>query len=330
MSRRDTVGIIGAGRFGTALAHVAAEAGRPALIYTRAADIADAINRTHVNPRLAEYRLNPAVRATSAAGELGASARLVVLTVNSTDVRASARALGDVLDGGHILVHAVGALVGPEGARVSDVLREETPVLRIGALAGPTVWRDLLVSQFTSMVVASEFEEVTRETRRLLSAPPVLRVYGGGDLVGVELASVLSNAYTLAVGMSDELDVGPGVRAVLVTRALAEASRLGAAAGAERVTFTGLAGLGNLLVRSSHESSTHSRDYLLGRRLGRGERVADEEFTEGARAALAGVSLAARLGVRTPVLGALAAVILGRLSAAQAAQGIADTVAAAE
>lgn len=326
----DTVGIVGAGRFGTALAHVVASAGRPVLLWSRADDVVQAINTAHANPRIPDAVLHPNVRATGDAEELARGARLLILAVASTEVRARARALGDVVGAGHLLLHAVGALASPGELRISEVLAEETPVLRVGALAGPSMWRDLLRGQFNSMVVASNFDEVTQEARRLLGAPPVLRMYRSSDLAGVELASALSGAYTMALGMSDALGVGPGTRAVLVTRALAEASRLGQAAGAEPRTFTGLAGLGNLLVRSSPESSENARDYLIGGRLARGEVVPPESYTEGARAALAGSRLAERLGVRTPVLKALAAVVTGRLRAEDAARGIADSVAPEE
>src|SRR5207237_2109848 len=121
-----------------------------------------------------------------------------------------------------------------------------------------------------------------------LNAPPALRVYGSKDLAGVELASALAGAYTVALGNSDGLGMGPGPRAVLITRAVAEASRLGLAAGAEARTFAGLAGLGNLLVRASDRSA----DYVFGRRLASGNVTAASTPTEGVRAALAGIDLA--------------------------------------
>jgi glycerol-3-phosphate dehydrogenase (NAD(P)+) len=325
-ARRDTVGIAGAGPFGTALGSVLARAGRRVVLWSRDAAIVDAIRRDRRSPRLPGAPLPEPLEPTADPRRLASEARFVVLAVTSTDVHDRARALGDVLDGSHIVVHAIGALAAPDNQRVSQVMEQGLPTLRIGAIAGPALPDDLVEGTSSSIVVASAFDEVVAEGRRLLNTPPVLRVYGSKDLVGVELASALSGAYTIALGLSDGLGVGPGTRAVLITRALAEASRLGVAEGAEARTFAGLAGLGNLLVRASDRSA----DYQLGRRLAEGAAPADAVRTEGARAALAGVELAGQLRVRMPVLHGLAAVLTGRLEPRKVANLIGDTVAEAE
>ena len=324
MSRADTVGMVGAGRFGSALANAVAKAGRSVVLWSRDTAVVEEINGSRTNARIPGVELAPTLRATSDPAELARTTRLIVLAVASTDVRSRIVELGDVLDGGHLLVHALGALATPGDVRVSEVMLEETAVLRVGALAGPSLFQDRLTGQFSSMVVASCFDEVTSEVRRLIGVPPVLRVYRSRDLVGVELAAALSGAYTVAIGMSDALGVGPGPRAVLITRALAEASRLGEAEGATERTFSGVSGLGNVLVRSS---SDQSLDYALGKLLGVGQRVPEARYTEGARAALAGVRLATRRGIRMPVLSACAAVITGELTPREAAGAAGDTVA---
>lgn len=325
-ARRDTVGIAGAGRFGTALGSALARAGRRVVLWSRDPAIVEAIRTTRRSPRLPGAPLPEPLEPTADPRRLASEARFVILAVTSTSVRERARALGDVLDGSHIVVHAIGALAAPSSERVSQVMEQGLPTLKIGAIAGPALPDDLAESKYSSIVVASAFDEVVGEGRRLLNTPPVLRVYGSKDLVGLELASALSGAYTVALGLSDGLGVGPGTRAVLITRALAEASRLGVAAGAEARTFAGLAGLGNLLVRSSDRSA----DYQLGRRLAEGASAADSAQTEGARAALAGALLAGQLRVRVPVLQGLAAVLTGRLAPRQVADLIGDTVAEAE
>lgn len=323
--RRDTVGIVGAGPFGTALGSVLARAGRRVVLWTRDAAVADAIRTTRRCARLPEAELPEPLEATADPRRLAAEARFLVLAVTSTNVRARSRELGDVIDGSHIVVHAVGALAAPSNERVSQVMELGLPTLQIGAIAGPALPDDLAGGRYASIVVASAFDEVVAEGRRLLNAPPVLRVYGSRDLAGVELASALSGAYTVALGLSDALGVGPGPRAVLITRALAEASRLGEAAGAQARTFAGLAGLGNLLVRASDSSA----DYQLGRRLAAGA-APDATATEGARAAIAGAELAGKLRVRVPVLQGLAAVLAGRMEPRAVANLIGDTVAEAE
>lgn len=338
MSRGDTVGIAGAGAFGTALANLVGGAGRDAVLWSLDKNVVAEINEAHTSEmRLPGIALSPRVSATTDPGELCRRARLIVVAVASTQMSARARMLGDVCDGSTLFVSAIGALAQPGespgssptgDALPSDVLRAETPALRIGALAGPALPNALCRGQYASMVCASPFDEVTREARRLLGAPPVLRVYGGTDLAGVELSAALAGAYTVALGMADALEVGPVPRAVLVTRAGAEAARLVAAAGAVGKTFFGLAGLGNLLVRSAADSGPGSRDYKLGHAIGSG--TTPSISTEGARAAVALDRLAKKHGVRAPVLAAAAAVLTGKVSPAHAAAAAGDTVATAE
>jgi glycerol-3-phosphate dehydrogenase (NAD(P)+) len=327
MTRANTVGIVGAGTFGSALGSVLARAGRRTILWSRDTAVVEAIQRERRSPRLPAAPLPEPLEATADPRRLAAEARFIVLAVNSADVRDRARELGDVLDGSHIVVHAIGALAAPSNERVSEVMSRGLPTLKLGVLAGPALPADLAEGQFSSMVAASAFDEVVHEARRLLNAPPTLRVYGSKDLIGVELASALSGAYTVALGLSDGLGMTAGPRAVLITRAIAEASRLGSAAGAEPKTFSGLAGLGNILVRSSSE---RSGDYLLGRRLAEGVMTADNARSEGARAAIAGCELAKQLRVRMPVLNGLAAILSGKIEPKDAAHLVGDSVAMEE
>ena len=151
--------------------------------------LAKEINERHTHERrLPGLTIPTGVTATTELAEVARAARLLVLVMPSTRVTAAVRALGDVVDGRHLVVHASGAL--PEGRRVSQLVREETCVLRIGVLAGPALARDLAAGRPSAVVVASPFAEVVN-TARALVATPLLRVYGSQDLVGVELASAL-------------------------------------------------------------------------------------------------------------------------------------------
>ena len=326
MSRADTVGIVGAGRFGTALGSVLARANRRVILWSHDAATVASIETHRTSPRLPEAALPASLSATTDPRVLATEARFLVMAVSSTNVRDRARELGNFLDGSHIVVHAVGALATPNNARVSEVLGEGLPTQKIGALAGPALPADLVAGEYASMVIASNFAEVVAEGRRLLNAPPMLRVYSSNDLAGVELASALAGAYTLALGLCDGLGMGAGPRAVLITRVIAEASRLCVAAAGKERTFAGLAGLGNMLVRATERSA----DYALGRRLADGVLTAETQRTEGARAAVAGAELAQTLRVRMPVLAGVAAVVNGTLDAREAALLIGDTVAVEE
>ena len=336
MGDRAALGVVGAGGFGTALAALVGRAGHQVVLWSTTPEVVEEINRERTNRgRLAGVVLPEAVRATSDPAELAAAARLVVMAVSSVEARDRARALGEVVDGRHMLVHAIGALAGPDDARLSQVLAEETPARRIGALAGPALPADLLAGRFAAMVCASPFDEVTHEARRLLNLPPALRLYTSRDLPGVELAATLSGAYVLAFGMADSLGMGPGPRAVLVTRVVAEGQRLVAALGGDARTFIGLAGLGNLLIRTSPGSGDHAPGYQFGRALGQGEAAppgssGGGRVPEGVRAASAAVRLARRVGQRAPVLEAIARVLEGHVRPADAAAALSDTVAMEE
>ena len=326
VARADTVGIVGAGGFGTGLAIALARAGRPVVLYTRTPEVAEAIRSTRRCPRLSEVQVPASVQVVTDVGALAAAARFLVIAVTSTDVGLRLGELGAALDGNHLVVHAIGGLAAPEDARVTELIERLTPALRVGALAGPALPLDLAHGQFASMVLGSVFAEVASEGRRLFNLPPGLRVYTSTDVIGVELASALAGAYTVALGLADGLAIGPGPRAVLVTRAVAEASRLVAAQGGQARTVAGLAGLGNLLVRAG----TQDPDHQLGLALARGLVMTRARMTEGARAALSAIRVAARRKVHTPVLAGVAGVLAGTASVADAIRMTADSVAAEE
>ena len=326
MTRADTVGIVGAGGFGTGLAIALARAGRPVVLYTRTPGVAAAIRDTRRCPRLDDAVVPAAVQVVTDVRALAAAARFVVVAVTSTDVGGRLAELGEALDGNHLVVHAIGGLAAPGDQRVSELIEKLTPALRIGVLAGPALPLDLAHGHFASMVLGSTFTEVASEGRRLFNLPPGLRLYTSTDVVGVELASALAGAYTVALGLADGIQIGPGPRAVLVTRIIAEASRLVAALGGQARTVSGLAGLGNLLVRAG----ARDPDHQLGLALAGGAAPALRRHTEGARAALAMVRVASRRKVHTPVLAGIAAVLVGKATVADATRLAADNVATEE
>ncbi len=314
---QEVIGVIGAGPFGLALAAMLGEAGRSTLLWSPIAATVDDVNKKRKSECMPELELPKEVRATTDPDELAKVARLLVVSTSSQEVRKQLSIVGSALDGNHMMVHAVGGFCAPDDQRVSQVIAQETPVLRTGVLAGPSMAEFIVAGRGTSLLCASEFDEVTAECRRLLSVPQRMRLYRGRDLIGAELAAALSMAYTISIGMADGIEVGIGIRAVLMTRAVAEMARLGAAAGAESKTFWGLAGLGNLLVRTSVEGERIAPSCRLGRDLAGGAKA--DPDSEPYHATLAAVRLARSCRVRLPVLETTAKVVEGKLGADAAA-----------
>jgi glycerol-3-phosphate dehydrogenase (NAD(P)+) len=313
----EEIGIVGAGRFGLALASMLGQAGRRTLVWSPDEAAVSEIEKKRKSSCMPELELPKELRATADPDELGKDTRFFVIAAASHEVRDHLSRLGSSLSGNHMAVHAVAAFCSPDDQRVSQVIAQETPVLRTGVLAGPSMANFIAAGRGTSLLCASEFDDVTAECRRLLSVPPRMRLYRGRDLVGAELAAALSMAYTISIGLADAIDVGIGIRAVLVTRAVSEMARLGAAAGAQAKTFWGLAGLGNLLVRTSIEGDQVAPSYRLGQELGAGKKPNEEG--EPYHATMAAVRLARDYSLHLPVLETTARVLNGELDASQAA-----------
>ncbi len=323
-ARAETVGIVGAGPFGLSLAALLGRAGRDVLLWSRSEEVVADVSAGRLSQRMPELQMPLCVGAVSDVHEFARRVRFIVVAVGSESVRRRMHALGEAVDGSHIAVHAIGAFSAPHDHRVSTVISEETAILRTGVIAGPSMPADLAAGRATSLLCASAFDEVTQECRRLIGVPQIMRLYRSRDIVGAELASALSGAYTIAVGLADGLGVGIGIRSVLITRAASEMARLGQAAGAETKTFFGLAGLGNLLVRSSVQDEHASPSYRLGLAIAQGEEFTGEN--EGARAAHAGHRMARALGVKLPVLETISRILNGELAVSEAAERILLTV----
>src|SRR5262249_36892870 len=200
--------------------------GKPAILWSDSAEIAKEINEKHTNERhLPGVALAPPVRATADLGELAAAAQLLLLAVRSPRVEATVRALGDVVSGRHVVAHAIGSQT--HAGRVSELVRRETPVKRVGVVAGPALAKDLRAGRPCAIVAASPFEGVTALVRQAVEATPILRVYRSSDLTGDELASALTGAYTGAVGRADGIRLGPVPRPRPLCGAPAEAARRG-------------------------------------------------------------------------------------------------------
>ena len=240
-----------------------------------------------------------------------ARARLVVVDATPHELRALGRAFGDVSDGDQLLAHTVRGLV--EGAGGIEVLLSETPCLRVGVIGGPLSPADLIAGRPTAAVIASRHPEVVEEFATALSTPK-LRLYRGRDPLGVELASTLPDLVALGWGLSSALGFGPNTRAVLLVRAVRELGRLAQALGGDPITASGLAGLGDMLVRGS---DTEGAAFKYGAQLAGAAPVTPppelDDTLENARAIRA---LARSHRVRVHIFEGLADLIDGKLPAA--------------
>lgn len=242
--------------------------------------------------------------------EAARSAKLILLATPSQVVREVARELGNHLDGSHYVVHGIRGLVHDEGSSdlrtVSDVLREELPARRLGALGGPALAEDLDAGRPSVLVSASRFPEVNRALAEAFTGP-TLRVYGSPDLRGLEWASALVGCLAIGIGFAKGVGLSPGLVAAVLCRSMAEAGRIASAAGGDEHTLLGLGGYGDLL--ASVEMSDRP-EVVLGRALAGGASTEEAMRSVGAR--IEAVELLPRVvafakahDVRAPIFAAL-------------------------
>jgi glycerol-3-phosphate dehydrogenase (NAD(P)+) len=306
------VAVVGAGSWGTTLADLLAAKGDAVVLWAHEPEVAEEIARLHRNDLfLSEAPLHQAVAATTDLGVAVRGAEVVVCAAPSHAVRRVMREAAGALAPAAIVVSASKGLEADGHKRVSEVLGEVLPAgVGIAALSGPTFAREVYERQPTAVVVASASPEVARRAQGALAAPH-FRVYTNDDLIGVELGGALKNVIAIAAGILDGLGFGHNARAALITRGLAEITRLGVALGARPATFAGLAGMGDLVLTATGHLS---RNRSLGVELGRGHGLAEVmerrlSVAEGVGTARAAVALGAAAGVELPISREVASVL---------------------
>ncbi|MDW3645578.1 MAG: NAD(P)H-dependent glycerol-3-phosphate dehydrogenase [Bacteroidia bacterium] len=294
VSSKDTVGVIGAGSFGTAVANLLAE-NREVLLYARRPEVAKDLSESR---SYKGRKLNEAVKLTNDLEEVAQKCELIFPIVPSENFREMLLKLAPFLYPYHILIHgtkgfSVNLAEGESLAdleildksqvkTMSELIREETVVRRIGCMAGPNIAYEIDAKEPAATVIASHFDEVIREGQAALRSP-MFRVHGNHDIVGIELAGVLKNIMAIVAGIIDGLGFGANTRGLFVTRGLAEIVHIGTGLGANPRAFLGLAGIGDLVTTST---SSRSRNFIVGQRLAKGESLAEildsmDEVAEG-------------------------------------------------
>jgi glycerol-3-phosphate dehydrogenase (NAD(P)+) len=314
--------VIGAGAWGTALADLLASTGHEVRLWAYEADVVESINERHENARfLAGMSLDSGLVATQAQAEALDGARLVVYATPSTHLRAIARSAATCVHREAILAVASKGIELGTMALMTDVISNEIPEHRVVALSGPSFATEVAARQPTAIVAASDEASAARYVQEAMSSS-TFRIYTHDDVIGVELGGALKNVMAVATGILEGVGLGFNSRAALITRGLAEMTRLGTSLGANPATFAGLAGIGDLVLTCT---GSLSRNRSLGVEIGQGKtleeaRAGKETVAEGVVTTASTIELATREGIEMPIAEMVYRILFDRLPARRAAQ----------
>jgi glycerol-3-phosphate dehydrogenase (NAD(P)+) len=320
----STVAVLGAGSWGTTFAKIVADAAiasgveRRIRLWGRRAEVVDQINTLHKNEQyLKDVVLPSSITATTDVAEVFEGAELVILAVPAQTLRPQLREWKHLLPPGAFVVSLMKGLELHSDARMSEVICEELgiPAERVAVVSGPNLAMEIAREEPTASVVACSDSDAAGWIARSCTAP-YFRPYTTTDVIGVEIGGIVKNVIALAVGICEGKRMGDNTKASVITRGLAETSRLTLALGGEARTMAGLAGLGDLVATCS---SPLSRNHTAGRLLGKGltlEQVTAEmnQTAEGIKSSQAVHELAGKLDVEMPITAAVVAVLAGKLS----------------
>ena len=311
------VAVIGSGSWGTAVAAIAAR-NAPTVLWARRAELADQLNAEHVNgDYLPGFTLPALLKGSSDLEQTVHGADVVVMAVPSHGFRSVLADLASSLAPDVPIVSLSKGVEQDTLRRMTEVIAETAPGHPAGVLTGPNLAKEVMEGWPAAAVVAFDDESVARALQAVFSTP-TFRVYRNDDVIGCEVAGALKNVMAIAAGMADGMGFGDNTKAAVLTRGLAELTRLGVALGGQPITFSGLAGMGDLVATCS---SKQSRNRHVGEQLGQG-RALEEIVTEmrmvaeGVKTSRAVVALADRVGVEMPIAEQVVGVIDGRIAAA--------------
>jgi glycerol-3-phosphate dehydrogenase (NAD(P)+) len=312
-----SVGVIGSGAWGTTLARLLANKGVHTTLWDHRPERASVMQEQRENRQfLPGFRFPEPLQVTADIAQATHGQDLLLLVAPSQSLRENLRQLRPSLEPQTLLVSASKGIEVGTLKRMSEVICEEIPGARarLTVLSGPNLSREVASEKPTAAVVAAYIPEVALRTREVLTTAHY-RVYNSDDVAGVELGGALKNIIAIGAGFSDGMGYGENAKAAFITRGLAEISRLGIAAGANPLTFSGLAGIGDLIATCA---SPLSRNQQLGRRLAAGEKLetilaSTHSVAEGVFTTRAALKLAAYYGVEMPITSALSMVLFENL-----------------
>jgi len=311
------IAVVGAGSWGTALAIHLARTGTPVRLWAREPEIVEGIRARRRNPLYMPDFDVPAAAEVTADIHAVEGAEVIVMVVPSEYFAATLATVPVPRDA--VIVSATKGFDPVRHVRMTELVRERVPHARVAALSGPTFAREVAQGTPTAAVIAAADDGLATQLQGRLGAR-AFRLYANRDVVGVEAGGALKNVVALATGLSDGLGLGENARAALITRGLAEMTRLAVALGGEPATLAGLAGMGDLVLTAT---GTLSRNRSLGMALARGDSLSAASgktlmIAEGVPTVRSALALAARHGVSLPICAEVAAVLFDGKPAADA------------
>jgi glycerol-3-phosphate dehydrogenase (NAD(P)+) len=318
---REVVGVLGSGSFGVTIATLLAH-NTDVIIYTRRESVVEDINVRHHHYGV---DLPECVSASSSLQEIGEKCQVIFPVIPSSGFRSVIRAISPYLKPSHILIHCTKGLdlsaIAEEDYEnavftkqdvftMSEVIRQESTVIRVGCMSGPNLAKEILAGQPAATVIASEFQEVIRKGQKILTSENFF-AFGSYDMKGAELAGAYKNIIAVASGILGGLNLGKNIQALLITRGLREMIQFGMAMGTTSAAYLGTAGIGDLIATATSENS---RNYTFGKRLAGGEGMKEilktsDEVVEGVRTLKIIYHLSRREHLRSPILNMLYRVI---------------------
>lgn len=307
--------VLGAGSWGTALSMVLEKNGYDVCLWTRREEQCDEINIRHTNEKYLDgIVLGEKIKSTTNILDAIKDAKLIVLAVPSQKIREICRKICDDIDRDQIIVNVAKGIESNTGKRISEICLEEMPNNKYCMLSGPSHAEEVSRKIPTAVVVAADELEISQRVQDYFMNE-FFRVYTNDDLIGVELAGATKNIIAFGAGILDGIEFGDNSKAALMTRGLTEISRFGVALGADLSTFSGLAGIGDLIVTCT---SMHSRNRRAGILIGEGLTVEDTEekinmVVEGITATRAVFKKAKQLGIEMPITECIYRVLNGEI-----------------
>ncbi|TDM04279.1 NAD(P)H-dependent glycerol-3-phosphate dehydrogenase [Macrococcus carouselicus] len=311
------ISVLGTGSWGTALANVLLDNGHDVMMWGRSQTVAAHLAADKRNPDyLPDIRLNDNMTATTDINQAVSHADVLIVAVPTQAMRDVCQQIDSVATKPKTVIHVSKGLEPKSFKRISEIIEEEidqSHLKGVGVLSGPSHAEEVAKRQPTTVAIASNDGSIRKLGQDLFMCD-YFRVYTNDDLIGVEIGGALKNIIALAAGLSDGLGYGDNAKAALMTRGLAEITRLGVKMGADPMTYLGMAGLGDLIVTCT---SVHSRNWRCGEMLARGLTLEETlermgMVVEGVRTTQAAYEMASAYGVEMPITGALYDVLFNK------------------